>query len=127
MDHNKIFFPQEILDEWILTDKIKIENDILTLLSEEKSYKIEPSVHFISESTGERDKNDLIGKVKTKKKIEQLGADLYFDSVIIGDNAYKVVTGFLGTPISKNNKENQWPIEENEQNLLEKFLMENLK
>ena len=42
------------------------------------------------------DPNGLVGKVKTLEQIAELGGDQHSDSLVLGDNAYQVVEGFVG-------------------------------
>ena len=39
-----------------------------------------------------------MGRVKEQRLIEALGAEVYMDSVVLGDNAYDVETGFVAVP-----------------------------
>ena len=43
----------------------------------------------------------MIGRVKETKTLEDMGAEHYMDSVLIGDSAYQVVSGFAGAPEAK--------------------------
>ena len=69
------------------------------ILAEARRYQISEAIRVVSEVTGSPDKHDLVGKVKGKGALEELGAEILEDSMIIGDNAYEVVPGWLGTPI----------------------------
>ena len=40
-----------------------------------------------------------MGKVKGLDELAELGAELCSDSVVLGDNAYRVIEGFLGEVI----------------------------
>ncbi len=50
---------------------------------------------FTVEGTGEPDAAELVGRCKTLEQIEALGGEHYADSVVLNDNAYQVVEGFL--------------------------------
>ena len=43
--------------------------------------------------------NELIGKVKSRAFLTELGAEILEGSVIIGDNAYDAETGFVDAPV----------------------------
>ena len=53
----------------------------------------------VAEVTGTPDSFELVGKVKSKNFLHELGAEVLDQSMIIGDNAYDIVPGFLGTPM----------------------------
>ena len=71
----------------------------LVILSEARRYELAEAVRVVQEVTGGADPNDLLGRVKTKTALVERGAELLESSMIIGDNAYDVVPGWLGTPI----------------------------
>lgn len=68
------------------------------ILSEGRGYEIHEAVHVVAEVTGANDPHKLVGKVKPKVELEQLGAEMLENSMILGDNAYDVVPGWAGTP-----------------------------
>lgn len=96
---NRVFFPQAALDEWITEDRVDLRHDELTIKSEGRRYKIIEAIRIMREATSSSDPHELIGKVKSKAFLEELGAEVLEGSMIIGDNAYDVVQGFVGAPI----------------------------
>lgn len=96
---NRVFFPQAALDEWMATDRVEIERDELTILSENRRFRIAEAVRVLREVAGAGDEAELIGKVKSKNYLTELGAELLEESMILGDAAYDVVPGFVGAPI----------------------------
>src|SRR5690242_3093945 len=96
---NRVFFPQAALDEWIAEDRVDLRNDELTIKSENRKYRIIEAVRILSEVTGQADVNELVGKVKSRAFLTELGAEILEGSVILGDNAYDAVPGFVGAPI----------------------------
>ena len=96
---NRVFFPQTALDQWIAEDRIDLRNDELTIKSENRKYRIIEAVRILSEVTGQPDVNELVGKVKSRAFLTELGAELLEGSVILGDNAYDAVPGFVGAPV----------------------------
>ena len=56
-------------------------------------------VESASPATGSPDSHELLGKVKSKAFLAELGAEILETSMILGDNAYDVVPGFVGAPI----------------------------
>ncbi len=97
---NRIFFPQAALDQWVVEGLVDLAGNQLTIVGENRQYRIAEAVHVIREVTGTPDVNDVIGKVKSRIFFEELGAEILEDSMIIGENAYDVKTGWLGAPTS---------------------------
>jgi len=105
---NRVFFPQTALDEWIADDRVELSSDELHIRSEPvqrddgtsaRKYRIVEAVRVLREVTDAPDPNDLVGKVKSKAYLAELGAEILESSMIIGDNAYDIVPGFAGAPI----------------------------
>jgi hypothetical protein len=96
MGVNRFFFPQEALDAWLDEGRVVLEADTLTFNPEGQRFTIHGAVRFLSEVTDGSDAQGLVGKVKTKDQLVALGGEQCADSVIVGDNAYQVVEGFVG-------------------------------
>jgi hypothetical protein len=96
---NRVFFPQIVLDEWLVETRVELGNDELLIKSENRKYRIIEGIRVLREVSGMADGHELIGKVKTKAFLVELGAELLETSMILGDNAYDVVPGFVGAPI----------------------------
>ena len=99
MSRNRVFFPQEALDMWIEEGRIALVGDELTASAEGRRFELESAVRFISEVASGEDPNELVGKVKTVEQLAVMGAEHAGGSVILGDNAYEIVDGFLGALI----------------------------
>jgi hypothetical protein len=102
---NRVFFPQAFLDQWGLEGKIELTPTELVILSrsrgaEARRYAITEVVRVVVEVTGTPDPHGLIGKVKPKAELEAIGAEILESSMIIGDNAYDVVPGWAGRPLT---------------------------
>lgn len=97
---NRVFFPQTALDTWLVDGSVELTGNELTILAESRKYRIAEGVRVLREVTGLADANDLVGKVKSNVYCEELGAELLEGSMIIGENAYDVVQGWLGAPTS---------------------------
>jgi hypothetical protein len=95
---NRVFFPQLLLDQWGIEGKIDLTGTMLIILAEGRRYKIEESVYVVTEVTGANDPHGFVGKVKPKSMLDEMGAEILENSMIIGDNAYDVVPGWAGTP-----------------------------
>jgi hypothetical protein len=95
---NRIFFPHTAIDEWLVDGKIDLTATDLILLAEGRHYKVVEAVHVVSEVTGANDAHKIVGKVKPKAALDEIGAEIVESSMIIGDNAYDIVSGWMGTP-----------------------------
>jgi hypothetical protein len=96
---NRVFFPQGALDEWLADDRVDLKNDELTIKAEGRRYRIIEAIRVLREVTGSPDNNELLGRVKSRAFLGELGAELLEGSMILGDNAYDVVPGFVGAPV----------------------------
>ncbi len=98
MGKNRLFIPQETLDEWIESNRADVEANEMTLADDGHVYHLATAVLFLQEATGASDPHNLIGRVKEDAQLTILGADAYMDSVILEDNAYDVTRGFIAMP-----------------------------
>ena len=95
---NRVFFSQSTVDQWGIDGKIDLVAGELILLAEGRRYKVDEAVRIVTEVTGANDERKIIGKVKAKRALVEIGAELLETSMILGDNAYDVVPGWIGTP-----------------------------
>ena len=137
MGISRLFWPQELLDQWIVEEKISMEGDALTLVKENKTYAIKQALYFKSDVGDGDDKFQLLGRVKELSALEAMGAECYMDSVIIEDSAYQVTGGFLGVASNVEDLSSTRPRvqasslppaedERDDRELLAKFLIDNL-
>lgn len=96
---NRVFFPQAALDAWIADERVDLQTDELTIKAEGRRYRIIEAIRILREVTGGGDPNELVGKVKSRAFLAELGAEVLESSMILGENAYDVVPGFVGAPI----------------------------
>jgi hypothetical protein len=96
---NRVFFPQQALDQWLADASVDLSGNELTILAEGRRYQIAEAIHVVTEVTGSADANDVVGRVKSKVFFEELGAELLETSMILGENAYDVQPGWLGVPV----------------------------
>jgi hypothetical protein len=96
---NRVFFPQSVLDEWNADNRVDIRGEDLLLKDQGRRYRIIEAVRVVREVTGADDPHELLGRVKTRAFLTELGAELLETSMILQDNAYDVVQGFVGAPI----------------------------
>lgn len=90
----KLFLPQKTLEEWSGAEKADLHDGKLMVAETKATHAVTPAVHFIKLVSG-ADANALVGKVKTMKQLDQLGAEHMMDSVILGETAYEVAPGYL--------------------------------
>src|SRR5258708_33292708 len=96
---NRVFFPQSALDEWVANDRVDLTADELLIRAENRRFRVVEAVRVLREVTETPDPHDIIGTVKSKAYLAELGAEILEGSMIIGDNAYDIVPGFAGAPI----------------------------
>src|SRR5215212_10157181 len=92
---NRVFFPQASLDEWLGDGRVDLKNDELLIKNEGRRYRIIEATRILREVTGSDDPHELLGKVKSRAFLNELGAEILETSMIIGDNAYDIVPGFV--------------------------------
>ena len=95
----RVFFPQEVIDVWVADDRVDFSMEEILLQAEQRRYRTVEAVRIVVEVTGTGDPNELVGTVKSKAFLAELGAEILEGSMVIGDNAYDVVPGFVGEPI----------------------------
>jgi hypothetical protein len=87
------------MDEWVVDERASIKDDLLTIAGEEVRYSLSQAVNFVADVGDGSDPHKLVGRVKEVSALEKMGAEHYMDSVLVGDSAYKVVSGFIGEPV----------------------------
>jgi len=133
MAQNRVFFPQRALDQWLAESKIDLSAKELVIKAENRRYHVVEAVRVIQEVSGTEDLFDLVGKVKSVNYLTELGAELLETSMVLGENAYEVVPGFLGSPIGTFNEHRAVttvtrddPLPKTEEALLAQYLMQTL-
>jgi hypothetical protein len=96
---NRVFFPQSALDRWIVDGTVDLGDGELTILAEGRRYRLAEAVRVLREVSGAGDPRDLVGRVKTRSVLETLGAEIVESSMLLGDSAYDVDPGWVGTPV----------------------------
>ena len=95
----RLFISHERLDAWSAEDRVDVQGDVMTLTADGRAFTIRPAVLFTQVSGADDDPNELLGTVLDETALSEMGADHYMDSVIVGETAYDVQSGFLGDPI----------------------------
>lgn len=99
MGKNRVFFPQEALDRWLVEGRVELSGSELTIPDERRRFRLVEAVRVVSAEVGYSDPDELVGKVKTVPYLSELGAELLGDSMVLSDNAFRVVAGWLGSPV----------------------------
>lgn len=116
----KVFFSQRLLSSLADEGRISLEDNVLTLLSKDRpSFQLEPAARFTATADGKPDPHGLVGTIRSEKDLREMKAELYLDSVIVGDTAYQTVPGFIG-------EERELMERLSDTELLARFLLENL-
>ncbi len=95
----QLFISQERLDAWNAEQRVSLAGDVMTLSDDGRSFRIRPAVRFLRVAGSVDDPNQLIDTVRDERSLDEMGADHYMYSVILGEIAYDVQPGFLGEPI----------------------------
>lgn len=96
---SRLFISVERLDNWAEAGRASLEGDRLTLTELGRSFSVKPAVAFSAVTGSDSDPHDLLGRVKSKAALEEMGAEQLGNSVIYNDTAYDVVDGFIGEPL----------------------------
>jgi hypothetical protein len=137
---NRVFFPQAALDQWLADGSVDLQGTELSILAEARRYRLAEAAHITAEVTGANDEHELVGRVKSKHYLDELGAELLENSMILGENAYDVAPGWLAYPIgsfdefvasperAKARGASSFPADEprTEEDLLARYLFKNL-
>jgi hypothetical protein len=97
----RLFIAQDRLDAWTAESRVRVEGDVMTLADDGRAFRIRPAVRFLRVAGSEEDLHDLINTVKEEKALDEMGADHYMNSVIVGEVAYDVQPGFIGDPLRR--------------------------
>ncbi len=99
MGLNRLFVSQTKLDQWLSDSLVEVDGETMTTQPDGNRFELRTAVLFLEELTGEGDPHELLGRVKDLEQIVALGGEYASGSVILGDNAYTVVEGFVGDPV----------------------------
>jgi hypothetical protein len=98
---NRVFFPQTAMDAWLIDGAVDLREDVLSVVADGeplRRYRVLEAVRIVKEVTGGTDLHELVGRVKSKVQLEDKGAEILESSMLLGDNAYDVVPGWVGEP-----------------------------
>jgi hypothetical protein len=95
----KVFFPQDVVDSWINADKVELSGEVLTFRGPALVVRLVPGFCFTQVAGGSDEGHQLLGRVKSRAAVAALGAEVYMNSVILGETAYEVEAGFIAKPL----------------------------
>ncbi len=96
---NRVFFPQAALDQWLFDGAVELQDNELKILGEGRRYRLAEAVRVLREVSGAEDPNELVGRVKARGYLEQLGAEIVETSMLVSEAAYDIEPGWVGIPI----------------------------
>lgn len=91
-----MFIAQSTLEAWLDAGKAEVNDQIVHLKKLRREYAIEPAVKFLAVMPEDRG-GKLIGKVLSEKRVLELGGEILGDSVLFGETAFQVQSGYVGT------------------------------
>jgi hypothetical protein len=97
----RLFISQGRLDAWSSEERVKIDSDIMTLARDGRAFRLRPALRFLRVAGGDAaDPNGLVGRVKLLDDVARLGGEQFMESVILGETAYDVQSGYVGEPVA---------------------------
>ncbi|HUM09697.1 MAG TPA: hypothetical protein VLT82_01995 [Myxococcaceae bacterium] len=90
----KLFLPQTTLEDWAASGKADVHEHALVVTGESVKYPVEAAVHVMALVSGP-DEHQLLRKVKTEAQLAELGGERLADSVVAGESAYDVESGYV--------------------------------
>jgi hypothetical protein len=117
----KLFLSQQMLEEWAASDKADVHDHALLLAGQPVRYPVVAAVHVTQLVSGPDDMK-LMKKVKTDAQLQSIGAERLSDSVLAGETAYEVVSGYVVEVPDASPDGGQTP----ETELLAEFLLDKL-
>ncbi|MCG8557673.1 MAG: hypothetical protein MJD61_20665 [Proteobacteria bacterium] len=97
MRPNRAFLPQQTVDAWLSDGKIELNGTIMSVPAHARGFLLESAIYIVEDVGGAGDQPQLLGKVKDLAQIAELGGEHCADSLIVEDDAYRVVEGFVAT------------------------------
>jgi hypothetical protein len=91
----KVFIPQDVVDSWVTSDKVELSGEVLTFRGSGLTLRMVPGYYFDHVAGGSDEGHNLLGRAKVKAAINAMGAEAYMNSVILGETAYEVESGFV--------------------------------
>jgi hypothetical protein len=109
---NRVFIPQVALDQWMSESVADLRDGELTFSSDAgvvapllaifaagRRLRLTEAVRIVSEVSGAGDVVDLVGRVKARGQLDEMGAEIVQTSMLVGEAAYDIEPGWLGVPV----------------------------
>ena len=96
---SRLFISVDRLDAWTAEGRAALEGDRMVLTELGRKFSMTPAVCFVKTMGQDNDPYDLVGRVKSKPQLAEMGAEQLANSVIYNDMAYDVIDGFIGEPL----------------------------
>ena len=101
----RLFISQGRLDAWSSEERVKVEDDVMILARDGRAFRLRPALRFLrvagpGSASDTDDPNGLVGRVKLLDDVVRLGGEQFMESVILGETAYDVQSGFVGEPVA---------------------------
>ncbi len=100
-----IFVAQALVDRWLGDGVIQLDGELMRLSGSSMSLFINPAVFFERVDGGDQDPYQVVGCVKNSQELVQMGGEHFDTSVVLGDQAYTVVPGFVAVPVGPDGTE----------------------
>lgn len=91
----ELFIAHKMLESWAEQGKAELGPSSVKLDGRGLSRSLVPAVHILALVSGDDAPRSFLGTVRTEAELEALGGELYFDSLLVGEDAYTVERGFL--------------------------------
>jgi len=99
-----VFVAQALVDRWLNDGVIQLDGELMRLAGG-MSLFISPAVHFEQVDGGGQDQYQVVGSVKSSQELAQMGGEHFDTSVVLGEQAYTVVPGFIAVPVGPDGTE----------------------
>ena len=98
--HPRMFIAQTTLEAWMDSGRAELKGDFVHLERSHHVYRLDAAVRFIS-AVVTTDAEELVGRVLTEQRLSELGGELLGDSVLFGEAAFQIESGYIGTLVNK--------------------------
>jgi len=109
---NRVFIPQAALDRWMSDGSADLREgelivtagvagvapELASALAPGRRFRLAEAIYIVRELAATGD-HDLVGRVKGRTELDELGAEIVQTSMLVGDSAYDIEPGWLGVPV----------------------------